>query len=43
LNYVAGQTVSNAFTVLLGADGAFYIYPTTDTHFIVDITGYFAQ
>ncbi|MGI8995100.1 MAG: hypothetical protein ACR2GW_00340, partial [Pyrinomonadaceae bacterium] len=43
LNYVAGQTVSNAFTVLLGADGAFYIYPTTDTHFIADITGYFAQ
>jgi hypothetical protein len=42
LNYVAGQVVPNAFTVGLGSDGAFNIFPQTTTHFIVDITGYYA-
>jgi len=43
LNYVAGEIVPNAFTVRLGNDGAFQIYANTNTHFIVDIAGYFAQ
>jgi hypothetical protein len=42
LNYVAGQVVPNAFTVGLGGDGQFRIYSTAGTHFITDVTGYFA-
>jgi hypothetical protein len=42
LNYVPGQIVPNAFTVGLGADGAFKIYAYSAIDFIVDITGYFA-
>jgi hypothetical protein len=42
LNYTAGQVVPNAFTVGLGADGQFRIYSSAGTHFIVDLTGYFA-
>ncbi|HWS90755.1 MAG TPA: hypothetical protein VN282_27545, partial [Pyrinomonadaceae bacterium] len=42
LNYVAGQTVPNAFNVGLGAGGAFDIYTPTRTDFIVDVAGYFA-
>jgi hypothetical protein len=42
LNYSPGQVVPNAFTVGLGVDGAFNIYATSSTHFIVDIAGYFA-
>jgi hypothetical protein len=42
LNYVTGQVVPNAFTVGLGSDGAFKIYPFTGVHFITDITGYYA-
>nr|MBA3321739.1 hypothetical protein [Pyrinomonadaceae bacterium] len=43
LNYVAGQVVPNAFTVGLGSgDGAFNIFASSSTHFIVDIAGYFA-
>ncbi|MGB8509068.1 MAG: hypothetical protein WCD76_11845, partial [Pyrinomonadaceae bacterium] len=42
LNYVPGQIVPNAFTVGLGADGAFNIYALTTLHFIADVTGYFA-
>ncbi len=42
LNYVAGQTIPNAFNVGLGADGAFNIFTPTTTHFIVDLAGYFA-
>jgi len=42
LNYVTGQIVPNAFTVGLGSDGAFKIYPFTGVHFITDITGYYA-
>jgi len=44
LNYVAGQVVPNAFTVGLGGgDGAFNIFATSGTHFIVDITGYYSD
>jgi hypothetical protein len=42
LNYVMGQTVPNAFTVGLGSDGQFRTYSLAGTHFIVDLTGYFA-
>jgi hypothetical protein len=42
LNYVPGQIVPNAFTVTLGADGAFNIYALTSLHFITDVWGYFA-
>jgi photosystem II stability/assembly factor-like uncharacterized protein len=42
LNYLTGQTVPNAFTVGLGADGQFRTYSFAQTHFIVDLTGYFA-
>jgi photosystem II stability/assembly factor-like uncharacterized protein/subtilisin-like proprotein convertase family protein len=42
LNYVTGQTVPNAFTVGLGADGQFRIYSLAGTHFITDVAGFFA-
>ena len=42
LNYNANDIVSNAFTVGLGSDGTFDIFANTTTHFIVDITGYYA-
>ncbi len=42
LNYVAGQITPNSFIVGLGASGAFKIYARTSTHFIVDLSGYFA-
>jgi probable HAF family extracellular repeat protein len=42
VNYTPGQIVSNAFTVGLGADGAFNIYSFATTHFVLDVTGYYA-
>ena len=43
MNYTPGQIVPNAFTVSLGSgDGAFNIYVSSQIHFIVDITGYYA-
>ncbi len=42
LNFSDNQIVPNAFTVGLGADGAFKIYSHAPTDFIVDITGYYA-
>ncbi len=42
LNYTAGQIIPNAFTVGLGSNGAFDIYASSDTHFIVDVTGYYS-
>ncbi|MBA3321310.1 MAG: hypothetical protein H0T45_07660, partial [Pyrinomonadaceae bacterium] len=42
LNYVAGEVVPNQFVVGLGGDGAFRIYSTAETNFIVDIAGFFA-
>jgi hypothetical protein len=42
LNFTANQIVANAFTVRLGGDGGFKIYTFGATHFIVDITGYYA-
>lgn len=43
LNYVAGQTVPNAFTVGLSLTGGFRAYSFAGTHFITDVTGYFAS
>src|SRR5450759_2420723 len=43
LNYSANDIVSNAFTVGLGSDGTFNTFASSTTHFVVDITGYFAQ
>ncbi|HKG12631.1 MAG TPA: Ig-like domain-containing protein [Pyrinomonadaceae bacterium] len=42
VNYAAGQVVSNSYTTGLGADGAFQIYATSATHFVADVSGYFA-
>lgn len=42
LNFLSGQIIPNAFSVGLGSDGAFKIYASASTHFIVDLTGYFA-
>ncbi len=42
LNFTDNQIVPNNFTVGLGQDGAFKIYSHAATHFIVDITGYYA-
>ncbi|MGE0884374.1 MAG: putative Ig domain-containing protein [Blastocatellales bacterium] len=42
LNYVGGQTIPNAFTVGLGSDGKFRVVSVSNTHFILDVTGYFA-
>jgi hypothetical protein len=42
LNFGDNEIVPNNFTVGLGADGAFKIYSHAPTHFIVDITGYYA-
>ncbi len=42
LNFSDNQIVPNQFTVGLGPDGAFKIYSHASTHFIVDITGYYA-
>jgi subtilisin-like proprotein convertase family protein len=42
LNFTANQIVPNAFWVGLSNDGRFNIYSRASTHFIVDLTGYFA-
>jgi hypothetical protein len=42
LNFTANQVVPNAFVVGLSNDGKFNIYSHASTHFIVDLSGYFA-
>jgi hypothetical protein len=42
LNFTANHIVPNSFTVGLGGDGAFKIFSSAATHFVVDITGYYA-
>ncbi len=42
LNFTANQIVPNAFWVGLSNDGKFNVYSHASTHFIVDLTGYFA-
>jgi hypothetical protein len=42
-NYGPNEILNNVFTVGLGAgDGAFKIFVTSDTHVVVDVTGYYA-
>jgi hypothetical protein len=41
-NYVDEQVVPNAFTVALGANGAFRDYVSTTIDIVLDITGYYA-
>ncbi len=42
LNFTANHIVPNSFTVGLGSDGALKIFTSASTHFIIDITGYYA-
>ncbi|MDQ3013678.1 MAG: PQQ-dependent sugar dehydrogenase, partial [Acidobacteriota bacterium] len=42
INYNPNEFVNNAFTVGLGADGAFNIYALNTTQVVVDVTGYYA-
>ena len=42
LNFTANHIVPNAFVVGLGANGGFEIFVSATTHFIVDVTGFFA-
>jgi glucose/arabinose dehydrogenase len=41
-NYTPNEVLNNVFTVGLGSDGAFKIFVTSDTHVVVDVTGYYA-
>ncbi len=42
-NYLPNEVLNNVFTVGLGAgDGAFKIFVTSNTHLVVDVTGYYA-
>ena len=41
-NFVAGQVFNRFFNVVLGTDGAFKMYSTSSTHFVVDVSGYYA-
>jgi hypothetical protein len=42
LTYLQGQTVPNAYTIGLDGMGQFLVYTTAGTHFILDVTGYYA-
>ncbi len=41
LNYAAGQTIANATISKIGTNGQVCIYADTDTHLLVDVTGYY--
>jgi Domain of unknown function (DUF5122) beta-propeller len=41
LNYVTGQTVPNAVTAKLGANGRVCLFSQASTHVVVDINGYY--
>lgn len=41
-NYTPNEVLNNVFTVGLGSDGAFKIFVTSNTHVVVDVTGYYA-
>ena len=41
INYAAGQTLSNAASIAIGAGGGVSVYCRTATDLIVDVTGYF--
>ena len=42
LNFAAGETIANAFTATLGANGSLNLYTSDYAHLIIDITGYYA-
>ena len=42
INFGAGQTVANGFTVGLWPDGSVCVFSIAPAHFILDITGYFS-
>ena len=42
LNYGPSQIIPNAFIVGVGAGGAFNIFASDATNFIIDLSGYFA-
>jgi hypothetical protein len=42
INYVANQTIPNAFTAKLDASGRFNIYTSAATHVLIDVTGYYS-
>lgn len=41
-NFAAGQIVNGPFTVGLGADGRFKIFPSATTDLVVDVLGYYS-
>jgi hypothetical protein len=41
-NYTVGQVFNRHFTVGLGPDGAFKIFPQFTTDLVIDVSGYFA-
>jgi hypothetical protein len=41
-NYLSGDILNRHFTVGLGANGQFKIFPSSTTHLVVDVSGYFA-
>ena len=41
-NYLPGQVMNAPFTVGLSAAGEFKIYPTTQTHLVIDVLGYYS-
>jgi hypothetical protein len=42
INYVANQTIPNAFTARLDSNGRFNIHTNATTHVLIDITGYYS-
>ncbi|MFN0110618.1 MAG: putative Ig domain-containing protein [Blastocatellia bacterium] len=42
-NYTANQVLNSPFTVALSASGHFKIFPTQQTHLVIDIHGYFSE
>jgi hypothetical protein len=42
INYVAGQTIPNAFNVRLDESGKFKINTSATTHVLIDVTGYYS-
>ncbi|MFN0087470.1 MAG: reprolysin-like metallopeptidase [Blastocatellia bacterium] len=42
-NYPAGQVMNGPFTAGLSPTGAFKIYPTSQTHLVIDVLGYYSS
>lgn len=43
VNFLGGQTIANAATVKLSADGKIKIYSSVATHYVIDVQGWYAQ